>query len=48
MGISVIGGLTFSTMITMLIVPVIYRVFAQRSEREWKAKVRKHYTFMDK
>jgi HAE1 family hydrophobic/amphiphilic exporter-1 len=47
MGISVIGGLTFSTMITMLIVPVIYRVFAQRGEREWKAKVRRNYTFMN-
>jgi HAE1 family hydrophobic/amphiphilic exporter-1 len=33
MGISVIGGLTFSTMITLIIVPVIYRVVVRRSEK---------------
>jgi HAE1 family hydrophobic/amphiphilic exporter-1 len=32
MGISVIGGLTFSTMVTLVIVPVIYRVVVRRSE----------------
>ena len=33
MGISVIGGLIFSTLVTMIIVPVIYRAFVQRGER---------------
>jgi len=33
MGISVIGGLTFSTIVTLVIVPVIYRVVVRRSER---------------
>jgi HAE1 family hydrophobic/amphiphilic exporter-1 len=32
MGISVIGGLTFSTAVTLIIVPVIYRVVARRAE----------------
>jgi HAE1 family hydrophobic/amphiphilic exporter-1 len=32
MGISVIGGLTFSTMVTLILVPVVYRVVVRRSE----------------
>jgi HAE1 family hydrophobic/amphiphilic exporter-1 len=32
MGVAVIGGLAFSTMITLLIVPVIYRVVVRRAE----------------
>ncbi|MBN1159031.1 MAG: efflux RND transporter permease subunit [Bacteroidales bacterium] len=48
MGISVIGGLLFSTIVTMLIVPVIYRVFARRGERDEKVRVRSKFDFMDK
>jgi HAE1 family hydrophobic/amphiphilic exporter-1 len=33
MGISVIGGLIFSTTVTLIIVPVIYRVVVRRAER---------------
>jgi HAE1 family hydrophobic/amphiphilic exporter-1 len=33
MGISVIGGLTFSTLVTLVIVPVIYRVVVRRAQR---------------
>ncbi len=47
MGISVIGGLVFSTIVTMLIVPVIYRVFARRGERDEKEQVRSKFVFMD-
>ena len=32
MGISVIGGLTFSTLITLVLVPVIYRIVVRRTE----------------
>jgi len=32
MGITVIGGLTFSTLVTLVIVPVIYRVVVKRAE----------------
>lgn len=33
MGISVIGGLLFSTVITLVLVPVVYIIFARRGER---------------
>jgi len=36
MGISVIGGLIFSTIITMIIVPAVYRVLVTRTERKQK------------
>lgn len=48
MGITVIGGLIFSTIVTMVIVPVIYVLFARRGERDKKSKVRKRFVFMDK
>lgn len=47
MGISVIGGLVASTVITMVIVPVIYRLFATRGERNKKKSVTDKYSFMD-
>ncbi len=46
MGISVIGGLIFSTLVTMIIVPVMYRVFAAKGERDKKLKIRKKFVFM--
>lgn len=47
MGISVIGGLIFSTLVTMIIVPVMYRIFAAKGERDKLIKIRKKFTFMD-
>ncbi len=47
MGITVIGGLVFSTLVTMVIVPIMYAVLASRGERRKKDKVRKHFLFMD-
>ncbi|MGQ8335915.1 efflux RND transporter permease subunit [Sunxiuqinia sp. A32] len=47
MGITVIGGLLFSTLVTMIIVPVMYAVMASRGERRKKEKVRKQFVFMD-
>lgn len=47
MGITVIGGLVFSTIVTMVIVPVMYGVFARRGERNKVEKLRKQYHFMD-
>ena len=32
MGITVIGGLTFSTLVTLIIVPVIYRIVVRRAQ----------------
>jgi len=47
MGITVIGGLLFSTIITMIIVPVMYAIFARRGERDKKTRLRKRFVFMD-
>ena len=47
MGITVIGGLVFSTLVTLIIVPVMYAVFARRGERDKKVAVRKRFVFMD-
>jgi HAE1 family hydrophobic/amphiphilic exporter-1 len=33
MGIAVIGGLIFSTFVTLVLVPVVYAVFVRRGER---------------
>ncbi len=47
MGITVIAGLTFSTLVTMIIVPIMYGVLAGRDSRKKKEKVRKQFLFMD-
>lgn len=39
MGIAVIGGLVFSTIVTMVLVPVGYVIFARHGERDKKHKV---------
>lgn len=43
MGIAVIGGLIFSTIITMIIVPVVYRIFAIRGERDKKKNIQNRF-----
>ncbi len=47
MGITVIGGLVFSTIVTLVIVPVAYGIFARKGERDKKLAVRKRFVFMD-
>lgn len=47
MGITVIGGLTVSTIITLVIVPVLYALMARHGERDKQSKQRKAYTFME-
>jgi HAE1 family hydrophobic/amphiphilic exporter-1 len=47
MGITVIGGLIFSTIVTMILVPVIYRVFASRGERDKKKRLRMKFKFLN-
>lgn len=44
MGVAVIGGLVFSTLVTLVIVPVVYAVFVKRGERKKYLAV---YTDMD-
>ncbi|MCL2417279.1 MAG: efflux RND transporter permease subunit [Bacteroidales bacterium] len=41
MGISIIGGLAFSTLITLIIVPVIYSIFGARTLRQKKKRQEK-------
>lgn len=47
MGITVIGGLVFSTIVTMIIVPVMYGVVSKRGERDKKKKVTKEFSFVN-
>ncbi|MDR1755415.1 MAG: efflux RND transporter permease subunit, partial [Culturomica sp.] len=46
MGIAVIGGMIFSTIITMLIVPVVYAAMDRSGSRDKKRKYSKLYKFM--
>jgi HAE1 family hydrophobic/amphiphilic exporter-1 len=46
MGISVIGGLIFSTLVTLVLVPVVYVIFARRGERD-KKKLGEAYDFLN-
>ncbi len=48
MGISVIGGLIFSTMVTLILVPVVYVLFARKGERRKRAGLGSEYSFLDK
>jgi HAE1 family hydrophobic/amphiphilic exporter-1 len=47
MGITVIGGLIFSTIVTLVIVPVMYAILSRRGERDKEGLVRKQFHFMD-
>jgi hydrophobic/amphiphilic exporter-1 (mainly G- bacteria), HAE1 family len=47
MGITVIGGLVFSTMVTMVIVPVMYGIMSRHGERNKKKSVIKQFQFME-
>jgi hydrophobic/amphiphilic exporter-1 (mainly G- bacteria), HAE1 family len=47
MGITVIGGLLFSTLVTMVIVPVMYGVLSRHGERNKKKTVTRQFQFMD-
>ena len=44
MGIAVIGGLIFSTIVTLVLVPVVYQLMLRRSE---KRKKKVEYDFMN-
>ena len=46
MGIVVIGGLTVSTFVTLIVVPVMYGLMSKSGERDQVAKNRKNFIFM--
>lgn len=46
MGIVVIGGLLVSTIITLVVVPVLYAIFERKSEADRKARMEKDFIFM--
>ena len=47
MGIAVIGGMVFSTIITMIIVPAVYASMDRSGSRDKKKKLAKQFRFMD-
>ncbi|MCQ2274213.1 MAG: efflux RND transporter permease subunit [Bacteroidales bacterium] len=47
LGIIVIGGLLISTLVTLIVVPVLYGIFERRGEAERKEKLRKKFVFMN-
>lgn len=46
MGVAVIGGLVFSTIVTMIIVPVLYAAMDRSGSRDKKKNLSKQYKFM--
>lgn len=48
MGITLIGGLIFSTLVTLVLVPVVYGIVSRRGERDKMSKVREKFTFLHK
>ncbi len=47
MGTVIIGGLTFSTLVTLFVVPTLYGAFNRRGDMEKKEKERKKFVFMN-
>jgi hydrophobic/amphiphilic exporter-1 (mainly G- bacteria), HAE1 family len=46
MGIVIIGGLTVSTIVTLIVVPVLYGIMSRHGERDKEEKERKQFIFM--
>ncbi len=47
MGIVIIGGLTVSTVVTLIVVPVLYAIMSRHGERDEKVRQQKEFIFMD-
>ncbi len=48
MGITVIGGLIFSTILTLILIPVLYGSVIRKTARDKKQRLRRKFIFMDK
>ena len=46
MGVTIVGGMVFSTIATLILVPVLYSLVARHGDRNKQEKVRKHFVFM--
>lgn len=46
MGVVVIGGLLVSTLVTLIVVPLLYGIMSRRGERNKAEKLRKEYVFV--
>ncbi|MBQ0154953.1 MAG: efflux RND transporter permease subunit [Bacteroidales bacterium] len=47
MGIVVIGGICVSTLVTLIVVPVLYGIMSRHGERDLQKEVRNQFIFMD-
>jgi len=47
MGIVIIGGLTVSTFLTLIVVPVLYGIMSRHGERDETERKRKEFVFME-
>jgi Cation/multidrug efflux pump len=47
MGVAVIGGLIFSTLVTLVLVPVVYAIFSKHGERNKNLAVYSEFDFMN-
>jgi HAE1 family hydrophobic/amphiphilic exporter-1 len=47
MGVAVIGGLVFSTMVTLVLVPVVYAIFSKHGERNRNLAIYSDLDFMN-
>jgi HAE1 family hydrophobic/amphiphilic exporter-1 len=47
MGVAVIGGLIFSTLVTLVLVPVVYAIFSKHGERNKNLSVYSEFDFMN-
>lgn len=47
MATAIIGGLTFSTVVTLIIVPTVYALMARHGERDKQKKLREQFKFLD-
>ena len=48
MGIAVIGGLVFSTLVTLILVPVVYAIFSKHGERNKNLAIYSDMDFMNR
>jgi hydrophobic/amphiphilic exporter-1 (mainly G- bacteria), HAE1 family len=47
MGVAVIGGLIFSTIVTLVLVPVVYAIFSKRGERNKNVALYSEFDFLE-